>query len=225
MLLYLEQNEVPAVLLSIDFEKCFDSISHQALVESLRYFNVGEYFISWVKMMYKDFEFCVMNNGYHSLYYKQGKGVHQGSALSGPLFLFTAEILAHRIQNNSKILGIKVGNTCETISQYADDTNIWSLYNETSINAIIDEFESLYVNTGLKVNFEKSTIYRVGAIRKSNYKLNLKRDFKWSSQRIDTLGLIIALDNLDDVEADNYDKMLKKPMMYVTVGKIVMSHC
>ena len=133
LLLFLEREEIQAVLIAVDFEKCFDSIKHDALFEALRYFNVGEYFISWIKTIYNKFEFCVTNNGRSSIYYTHGRGVHQGSALSGPVFLFTAEILALNIKANSKIKGIQTGQATETVAQYADDTNIWSLLDEQSI--------------------------------------------------------------------------------------------
>ena len=129
---YLESCEIPAVLFIIDYEKCFDSVSHESLIVALRYLNVGEYFISWIKMIYNQFCFCVTNNGWSLKFIAQERGVHQGSALSGPLFLYIAEILAINIKKNNDILGISLNAQTdpEKIEQYADDTTLWSLYNE-----------------------------------------------------------------------------------------------
>ena len=211
MLLYIENEQIEAVLVCIDFHKCFDSIEHHALIQSLKYFGVGDYFISWVELLYKDFEFCVTNNGRFSNYYKQKRGVHQGSALSGPFFLYVAEILSNNIKNNQKIKGIPFGDSGEreTISQYADDTNIWSLYEEESINEIIRELDDFFENTGLKVNFEKSVIFRVGAARNKK-RLKLNKRFKWGESTIDTLGLIIELDNIQNCENCNYETIIEK---------------
>ena len=52
LLTFVEQEQIPAVLIAVDFEKCFDSINHDALFQSLRYFNISEYYISWVMMVY-----------------------------------------------------------------------------------------------------------------------------------------------------------------------------
>ena len=35
MISYVEKEGIPAVLLTIDYEKCFDSISHEVLVKAL----------------------------------------------------------------------------------------------------------------------------------------------------------------------------------------------
>ena len=207
---YLERENTQAILLALDFEKCFDSIAHKSLMSAMRYFNVGEYLISWIEMLYKDFELCVINNGKWSTYFKQMRGVHQGSPLSGPVFLYVAEILAHKVIENKKIKGIKIGdNIEEKITQYADDTNMWSTHNEESVNAIIDELEIFYKNTGLKVNYEKSVIYRIGA-KGDRGRLYLKKKFKWGTNVIDTLGLLVNLEDLNNLESLNYDKILEK---------------
>ena len=159
----LDQQGECAILMAIDYWKCFDSIEHDSLYAALKLFNIGEYFISWVRMLYCNFEFCCINNGRWSTYYKQERGVHQGSALSGPLFLYVAEILATKIKQNKKIYGIRIGQHEEKISQYADNTNLWSVNSEESINAIIDELDCFYQSTGLRVNYEKTVLYKIGA--------------------------------------------------------------
>ena len=218
MLMYLEREETPAILLSIDFHKCFDSISHEALFKSLAYFGIGEYYISWVRMIYNNFELCVINNGRCSPQFKQLRGVHQGCALSGPMFIYIAQILNVNIQNNSNIQGIKIGDVEEKLSQYADDTNLWSIYKEKSVNAIIDELEKFYLNTGLQVNYDKSVIYRVGGAR-SLPKLKLKKNFKWSTDPIDVLGMMINIDKLSDLESDNYENILQKAANNVNIWR------
>ena len=165
ILMMLECEEKPFILITLDFFKCFNSIEHSSLFAALRYFNVGEYVISWIVMIYKDFELCVTNNGFRTKYQVQSRGVHQGFALSGQAFLFTAEILAHMILYNDNIKRVDINGTQEKLSQYAEDTSIWSKYDQNSLNAIIDVLETLYENTGLKVNYDKSVIYKVGSLR------------------------------------------------------------
>ena len=208
--MYLEQEEISAILMVIDFENCFDSIDHNSLFEAMAYFNIGPHYISWVKMIYNGFEFCVINNGRWSIYYPQKRGVHQGSALSGPLFLFVAEILALNIKMNKNIKGIEIAGYTETISQYADDTNIWSLFQEESIKEIINELEKFHGSTGLKVNYEKTIIYRVGAIKGSNKTIKIDKNIRWSNQHIDTLGLLVSLDDLMDVKELNFATVVDK---------------
>ena len=210
MLMYLERENIPAIVITIDFEKCFNSLSHEALFESMKYFNIGDYFISWVKMIYTDFELCVTNNRYQSRFFTQTQGVHQGCAFSGPGFLLSAEILAINIKNNKKIKGVPINGTQEIISQYADDTTIISAFDAESLQAIIDEFETFYQNTGLKVNYDKSIIYRVGAVKNTNVKLKTTKMFKWSNDPIDILGVLIQIDSLNDLEAPNFTQVMQK---------------
>ena len=39
-------HKTPAIILLIDFSKAFDSISHDYIYESLKFFNFGEYYIN-----------------------------------------------------------------------------------------------------------------------------------------------------------------------------------
>ena len=87
LLLYLEKENIPALLLNLDFEKFFDSISHDVLYSILCKFNFGECYISWIKLVYKNFELCTTNYGNLSKYFLQEKGPHQGCSLSRPAFL------------------------------------------------------------------------------------------------------------------------------------------
>ena len=41
ILLYTELNDIPGMLLMIDFEKAFDCISHKFLINVLDFFNLG----------------------------------------------------------------------------------------------------------------------------------------------------------------------------------------
>ena len=174
LLSYLEKEEVPALLITIDFYKCFDSISHDALEGVMKYFNFGEKIIAWVRLIYNQFELCTTNNGHMSAYIRQQRGVHQGCGLSGPLFLLSAELLAINFKENSKIKGIKIGKNEEKLEQYADDTTIITAYDQESLDAIIDELEIIQNNTGLTVNYDKSVIHRVGSLAGTNIKMPLR---------------------------------------------------
>ena len=103
---------------------------------------------------------------------------------------------------------MQIGNQQEKLLQYADDTNIWSIYEKDSINEIIAKLDKFYRNTGLKTNFEKTVLYLVGA-QKTRKRMYLDAKFKWSDKCIDTLGLVIATDGMD-TEITNYVLILEK---------------
>jgi hypothetical protein len=60
---FTKQKQLPGVLLSIDFEKAFDSLNWNFLFKTLKHVNFGETFIGYVKTMYNNTESTVLNNG------------------------------------------------------------------------------------------------------------------------------------------------------------------
>ena len=105
---YAEENEIPGLLLLIDFEKAFDSISWEFLLNVLKFFNFGESIINWVKAFYHNINSAVIQGGNLSEFFNIGRGCRHGVPLSPYLFILCAEILAVKIRNNKKIVGISV---------------------------------------------------------------------------------------------------------------------
>ncbi len=165
---FTEEEDIPALLISLDYEKCFDRLEWSAIVGALRYFNFGENFIRWVTLLYNNCESCTTNNGYASEWFKPSRGVRQGCPLSPYLFVICAEIFANLVRNNDNIKGIKVQGKEIKLSQYADDTNIFSLFDANSLNNIISTLDYVHQNTGLKVNYDKTSIYRIGSLKHSD---------------------------------------------------------
>ena len=61
---YAAKENIPGLLLFIDFEKAFDSLEWSFIVNSLRFFGFGPSIINWVKVLYCKTESCVLNNGW-----------------------------------------------------------------------------------------------------------------------------------------------------------------
>lgn len=57
----------PGMILLIDFEKAFDSISWSFMFKALKLFNFGSNIIRWVKTLYTDAKLCVIQNGIFSI--------------------------------------------------------------------------------------------------------------------------------------------------------------
>ncbi len=49
---FCNQKKLPGILLSIDFEKAFDSLNWNFLFNTLEHLNFGDIFIGYVKTMY-----------------------------------------------------------------------------------------------------------------------------------------------------------------------------
>jgi hypothetical protein len=94
---FTEQTDKTGIILSIDFEKAFDSLNWNFLICTLKAANFGDNFINLIKMMYKNIESCVLNNGSTGRYFKLERGVRQGCPLSAYLFITAIETLACKI--------------------------------------------------------------------------------------------------------------------------------
>ena len=64
---YSRDEKIRAVILNLDFQKCFDQISMSAITGALEYFNFSDKIKKWVQILYTDFSVIVQNNGYFSL--------------------------------------------------------------------------------------------------------------------------------------------------------------
>ena len=158
--------------------------------------------------LFRNFQFCVQNNGLVSKFYRKGRGVNQGCPASPICYVICSEMLAHLIKQNSNINGISLYGVKEVLSQFADDTSAFLSYERDSIEGFYNSLTCIETNLGLKVSYEKTTLYRVGSIHKTDAKIYTTKNLKWSDGPIDTLGVSISCD-LASVESNFLDIIAK----------------
>ena len=125
---FTDVNNIPGILLFIDFEKAFDTLEWSFLHRVLEIFNFGPKIRKWVSILYNDIESGVMNGGYMTNYFKVSRGVRQGCPLSPFLFVLAVEILALKLRLDPDCKGIRLpANSGEVrLTQFADDTTVIS---------------------------------------------------------------------------------------------------
>ena len=121
---YTKQQNIPGILLFIDFEKAFDSIDWTFMLKCLDAFGFGPTIIRWVETFYNGITSCVLNNGISTPYFELQRGVRQGDPLSPYLFIIAAEILAVTIRSREDIRGVMIGQEEFKLVQYADDLTL-----------------------------------------------------------------------------------------------------
>ena len=206
---FVDENDIPAILILVDFEKAFDRLEWKFIQESLQFFNFGPSIQQWIKVLYTDINSCVINNGWTSETFSPSRGVRQGCPLSPYLFILCAEILAIAIREDINITGIKVDDVEYKISQYADDTSFTILANDLSLNKIFDILKQYQKMSGMKTNLDKTEVLRIGAIKNSNIVLAENLELKWTNIPATLLGVKITPER-DKLEKLNYLPKLKK---------------
>lgn len=149
---FTENENIPGLLVLIDFEKAFDSVSWSFIYKALEYFGFGNNIINWIKILNKDFKASVLQCGFLSEQFKIQRGCRQGDPVAPYLFLICAEILSILIKQNFDIRGIIVNGNEHKISQYADDTSLILDGSPMSLFAALDTLEFFSHISGLKIN-------------------------------------------------------------------------
>ena len=205
---HCKNTETAAVLLNLDYIKCFDKIAFDCILGSLNYFAFPPYIIEWIRILYTGFRIKVQNNGYFTQTIEVQKSVHQGGCISVQLFLLCAEVVALELRNNAQIRGIIIQDLEYLLSQYADDMNVASEYEENSISNIFKCLDWFRGNSGFSLSYEKTTMYRMGSIHNTEAKYYTEAGVVWSNEPINVLGVRIGVE--DNILELNYDNLVKK---------------
>ena len=105
--------------MTIGYEKAFGYLEFKHINKVLEYYSFGPMIRSWIKVIYKDINSCVINNGRASEFFNISRGLRQGCPLSPYLFIISVELMAENIQQDADIVGItingieyKISNVC-----------------------------------------------------------------------------------------------------------------
>ena len=196
---FAEKNNVPGMLILIDFEKAFDSVSWTFIYQTLEFLGFGESFINWIKLFNTDVKATIIQCGFLSKFIDIERGCRQGDPISSYLFILAAQILTILFLNNPNIKGIFCGSTEIKLSQFADDTILILDGTPQSLQAAFNVLEIFGSVSGLRVNTEKTQVVWIGKKKLCNEKL-LKLNLKWDTTHFNMLGLSFSVDLLECTE-------------------------
>jgi len=202
---YTNERIDPGIILLLDFEKAFDTISWKFLVKTLKAFNFGENFIKWIQIIYNKPLCSVINNGYTTNSFEISRGIRQGCPISALLFILVVEILALNFRNRNEIEGIKIIDNEIIIAQMADDTSLF-LKNATSIENAFQLLDHFHKCAGLKLNKSKTKVIPLGL---SN-SIDLKRlGLEIVNDPIKVLGIWVCKDTQQMIDKNVSERLLK----------------
>ena len=202
---YTEEENIPGLLLLIDFEKAFDTVSWDFIDKVLTFFNFGSSIKKWVSLFSSDITSAVNQGGNLSERINIQRGCRQGDPLSPYIFIICAEILAIQIRLNKSIKGITVHNVEKKISQLADDTSLILDGSKESLIETLETLKQFSEMSGLHINFDKTHIVWIGSKKYSNEILLPNYKLKWGTTRFTLLGIHF------DVELENMIQLNYEP--------------
>ena len=138
---------------------------------------------------YANVETAVLNNGFATKWFKPSRGVRQGCPLSPYLFVLSAEILAAKIRQNNLTKGINLFGIEAKISQFADDTNLFS-----DISSVENAFVTINNFGGisdLQLNVKKTKAVRLGKWSKNR---SIPLQLTWTRDPVKILGIHFSYD-------------------------------
>ncbi len=80
------------LILFLDFRKAFDTVSHNFIFDSLKFFGFRQYFIKSVKTMYCGSNSSIKLANGTSPRFEINRGIRQGCPISAFLFLVVAQV-------------------------------------------------------------------------------------------------------------------------------------
>lgn len=154
------------LVLKLDYEKAFDKVNLDFLVELLTLRGFGPQIISWIKQFILGGSVGVKVNGVEGPYFKTGKSLRQGDSLSPILFNFVVDfltIMLCKVASLDLIQGL-CPDAClggVICLQYADDTILFvqnDLEKAKTLKCVLTDLTCSKNVSGMKIYYSKSEI-------------------------------------------------------------------
>ena len=191
---YVDKNNLQGMLMLIDFQKAFDSVSWSFLSNVLDFFNFGKSFCKWINVFNNNIQASILQSGFLSKFFSIQRGCRQGDPIASYLFLLCGQIMYLMVDNNLNIKGITVNNRTHKITQFADDTTMFLDGSRDSLLAILNTLEIFGSLSGLKVNTDKTKIIWLGKKKHSQDMYDTLKKLDWGATEFNLLGLQFSVD-------------------------------
>ena len=213
---YAKNKNIAGLLLTVDFEKAYDSISFKFITKCLKFFNFSEDLIRWVSILLRDFKAVINHCGNISQGFNIGRGCRQGDPIASYLFILCIEILAHKLRSDVNVEGIELHEDREGIENrdndikhlieiYADDLTAFLKPSSKNLRSVVSILECFFKLSGLKISMQKTKAVWFGSKIGSNEILCPDLELKWVT-KFTLLG--IEFDNaLEQMNKNFNDKI------------------
>ena len=169
---------------SIDMRKAFDSVSHQAIFDTLKSFGVPKQLITYLQAMYDNNITKITYDGWESDPIRSTTGVKQGDPLSPIIFNMVVDRMFRELLEE---IGVVVDELKVNAIAYADDL-ILVASTKMGLQELIDKSGDYLDKCGLRMNVDKSMTISVRNVpQKKKTVVDARTTFTWSGHRIPAL--------------------------------------
>lgn len=207
---FSKEHELSYILFAADFKKAFDSVEHNFIFATLKYFGFGESFISWVRLLLTDIRSCIQNNGYVSDFFTLKRGTKQGDPISPYLFILVIEVLAELVRKDNLVQGVQLSDKSQEVKVvlFADDAS-FTLKNEESLERCLDILKRYGNFSSLQINHEKSEVGWLGVRKDTSTLPRSIKKIDLQNEGITILGISFS-HNQSYILINNIDRVFEK---------------
>ena len=165
-----------------------------------------------METLYENTESCIINNGHCSKFFSLNRGVRQGDPLSPYLFILALELMSVAIKKDTirSINGMKMNNSENLLSQYADDSSPILDGGDDLLRKSLYILEKFSECAGLKANLDKTEAIWIGSKVYSKERLLPGEKLKWNqSGKFKLLGINYDLFTEDKTDI-NFKQKIEK---------------
>lgn len=163
-----EESQDAVFVTFLDWEKAFDKVKQDKLIEALRRMNIPEKLVKAISSLYTNPQFRVKIKDQISGWRQQQTGIRQGCPLSPYLFIVLMTVLFRDVHDGLNINQQRATGLSFTELLYADDTALITT-TAPSMNKLVQKIDRCAAYFGLKFNYNKCVAM--------NYNTNMSTKF------------------------------------------------
>jgi hypothetical protein len=185
---YANDENIPLGIVSLDQENAFDRVHHGYLLNVLKAFGFGDFFMQCINTIYTNVQSVLKVNNTLAAPFSFERGIRQGCSLSGQLYALCLEPLLHKLRSPGGLNGLEL--PCSTAkrctqSAYADDVN--ALMTINSDFPVLESWIGVYERaSNAKVNVSKTKGLWCGSWRT---RIDKPLSLEWKNDGLKILGV------------------------------------
>ena len=199
---YHETTRTPLCLISLDFQKAFDRISHEYLFQILECYGISAWFVERVRAMYENMSALIQVNGTLVGPIKIKSGIRQGCPLSMCLYTLCMHPLIRRLEERLPRLTIGRKPVTTTVVAYADDVTVF-VKDSAGFQTVQEALQLYEKASGAKLNLQKSAAMAIAGWAAPTSPLDIP-----SKDSIDILGITYR-PTLTLTREDNWSRTIR----------------